>query len=75
MPPCPGIESPKSFTPNARLKPLAKNPPKGAMRDAKRDTATAWSWMGTMVALRVGGEGGGGGKVVGEQNMIWVRMA
>ena len=33
-PPWPGIESPKSFTRSARLKPEAKKPPKGAMTAA-----------------------------------------
>jgi len=33
-PPWPGIESPKSFTRSARLKPEAKKPPKGAMMAA-----------------------------------------
>lgn len=44
MPPCPGIESPKSFTLNARLKPDAKNPPKGATSEAKTAMIMACSW-------------------------------
>jgi len=34
MPPCPGILSPKSLILKALLRPLAKNPPKGAIREA-----------------------------------------
>lgn len=36
IPPCPGIACPKSLTESALLNPDAKNPPKGAIRDAKR---------------------------------------
>jgi len=35
IPPCPGIESPKSLILNALLTPLAKKPPKGAIKEAK----------------------------------------
>ena len=35
IPPCPGIESPKSLIFQARLKPEAKKPPNGAKIDAK----------------------------------------
>ena len=37
MPPCPGMMSPKSLILKARLKPEAKNPPKGPMMEANRD--------------------------------------
>ena len=40
MPPCPGMLSPKSLILNPRLKPLAKNPPKGAISDANRARLT-----------------------------------
>mmetsp|Transcript_36055 Transcript_36055/g.64473 ORF Transcript_36055/g.64473 Transcript_36055/m.64473 type:complete len:238 (-) Transcript_36055:462-1175(-) len=51
IPPCPGMESPKSFTLKARLKPLAKKPPKGPMREAKTASAQACSWMGCALKL------------------------
>lgn len=31
---------------NARLKPLAKKPPKGPMRDAKDERKMLWIWKG-----------------------------
>ena len=34
IPPWPGMDSPKSLTLKVRLRPEAKNPPKGAMREA-----------------------------------------
>ncbi len=43
MPPCPGMESPKSLILNPRLKPDAKKPPKGAMMDANIASTTACS--------------------------------
>jgi hypothetical protein len=46
MPPCPGILSPKSLILKARLRPLAKNPPKGAMREAKVARTKMWNWIG-----------------------------
>lgn len=46
MPPCPGMLSPKSLMPNARLKPEAKNPPKGATSEAKMARTMEWSWKG-----------------------------
>lgn len=42
-PPWPGIMSPKSLILNARLKPEAKNPPKGAIIDAKTAIAAIWN--------------------------------
>lgn len=35
-PPCPGIATPKSLILKALFKPLARNPPKGAITEAKR---------------------------------------
>lgn len=35
-----------TFTPKALLNPLAKKPPKGAMRDAKVERTRAWSMAG-----------------------------
>jgi hypothetical protein len=40
-PPCPGIVSAKSFILIALFKPLAKNPPKGAIKLAKREMTRA----------------------------------
>ncbi len=48
-PPCPGKMELKSLMLYARLIPLAKNPPKGAMREAKRAKIRAWNWMGAIV--------------------------
>ena len=44
MPPCPGMESPKSLILSPRLKPLAKKPPKGAMMLANIASTTACTW-------------------------------
>ena len=41
MPPCPGMESPKSLILKLRLKPDAKKPPKGAMMLANMASTTA----------------------------------
>lgn len=46
IPPWPGIECPKSLMLNALLKPDAKNPPKGATRDAKVAMTRQWIWKG-----------------------------
>lgn len=46
MPPCPGIECPKSLMLNARLNPDAKKPPKGAKMDANPAMTMAWIWNG-----------------------------
>lgn len=46
MPPWPGIEWPKSLMPNARLKPEAKKPPKGAKSEANVAMTSAWIWNG-----------------------------
>lgn len=35
-----------TFILKARLKPLAKKPPKGPMRDAKEERKTLWIWKG-----------------------------
>ncbi len=43
MPPWPGMLSPKSLILNPRLKPLAKNPPNGAISDANADSTSAWN--------------------------------
>ena len=49
MPPCPGMECPKSLILKPRLKPLAKKPPKGASSEANMASATACSCMGRQV--------------------------
>lgn len=36
-PPCPGMASPKSLIFKALLTPEAKNPPKGAIKEANKD--------------------------------------
>eukprot|EP00345_Euplotes_harpa_P001511 CAMPEP_0168321102 /NCGR_PEP_ID=MMETSP0213-20121227/2065_1 /TAXON_ID=151035 /ORGANISM="Euplotes harpa, Strain FSP1.4" /LENGTH=87 /DNA_ID=CAMNT_0008322677 /DNA_START=1 /DNA_END=264 /DNA_ORIENTATION=+ len=46
MPPCPGMESPKSLILNALLKPDAKNPPKGAQRLENRAITSEWICTG-----------------------------
>lgn len=46
IPPCPGIECPKSLMLKALLNPEAKNPPKGATREAKVAITKAWIWNG-----------------------------
>jgi len=46
IPPCPGIESPKSLTLNVRLSPEAKKPPKGAMSEAKVASTRMWNCIG-----------------------------
>ena len=48
MPPWPGIDSPKSLTLKVRLRPEAKNPPKGAMREAKVAKTRMWNCIGAM---------------------------
>ncbi len=48
MPPCPGIDSPKSLTLNVRLRPEAKKPPNGAMREAKVAKTRMWNCIGAM---------------------------
>jgi hypothetical protein len=35
----------------ARLIPLAKNPPKGAIKDANNAKTIEWSWTGRIVTL------------------------
>jgi len=40
----PGMASLKSLILNARLNPLAKNPPKGAMSEANAASTTACTW-------------------------------
>mmetsp|Transcript_6268 Transcript_6268/g.13756 ORF Transcript_6268/g.13756 Transcript_6268/m.13756 type:complete len:219 (+) Transcript_6268:827-1483(+) len=49
MPPWPGMVSPKSFILKARLKPLAKKPPNGAMTEAKMANIMACSCTGMAV--------------------------
>lgn len=49
MPPCPGMESPKSLMLNVRLRPDAKKPPNGAINDAKEAMARMWNCMGEML--------------------------
>ena len=46
MPPCPGILCPKSLILKARLSPLAKKPPKGAIREANVARTRIWNWIG-----------------------------
>ena len=53
MPPCPGIECPKSLTFKERFSPEAKKPPKGATREAKAARATAWSCMGLATKVKL----------------------
>lgn len=56
MPPCPGMLWPKSLMSKARLKPEAKNPPKGATSDAKQARKKTWYWYGAngiVVTLRL----------------------
>jgi len=48
IPPCPGIESPKSLILKVRLRPDAKKPPKGAMRDANVAKIRMWICMGAI---------------------------
>lgn len=43
IPPCPGIESPKSLIWKVRLIPDAKKPPKGAMREANVERKKTWN--------------------------------
>ena len=45
-PPCPGIVLPKSLILNARLNPLAKNPPNGARVEAKSAITNEWNCTG-----------------------------
>lgn len=42
------MDSPKSLTLKVRLRPLAKKPPKGAMREAKVAKARMWNCMGAI---------------------------
>ena len=51
MPPCPGIDSPKSLTLKVRLRPEAKKPPKGAIREAKLAKMRMWNSMGAMFRI------------------------
>lgn len=44
MPPCPGMLWPKSLMLNARLKPEAKKPPKGATSEANTAKTSRWKW-------------------------------
>jgi hypothetical protein len=46
IPPCPGIECPKSLMLNARLKPEAKKPPNGATSEANVAITKLWIWKG-----------------------------
>ena len=48
MPPCPGIDSPKSLTLKVRFRPEAKKPPKGAIREAKVAKTRLWNCIGAM---------------------------
>lgn len=45
-PPCPGMVSAKSLILNALFNPLAKNPPNGATKEAKRLIIVAWIYIG-----------------------------
>lgn len=51
MPPCPGMEFPKSLILKALLKPEAKNPPKGAKVQAKSAMTNACSWTGAIMKV------------------------
>ena len=51
IPPWPGMECPKSLMSKARLNPEAKNPPKGATRDAKQDMKSRCHWYGAYVIV------------------------
>ena len=42
----PGMVSAKSLILKARLKPLAKKPPKGPIREPKTENTKAWIWNG-----------------------------
>ena len=46
IPPCPGIDAPKSFILNALLNPDAKNPPKGAHMLENKAIISEWIWTG-----------------------------
>mmetsp|Transcript_6036 Transcript_6036/g.24465 ORF Transcript_6036/g.24465 Transcript_6036/m.24465 type:complete len:283 (-) Transcript_6036:568-1416(-) len=48
IPPCPGMVSLKSLILNARLNPLAKKPPNGAITDANAASTTECFWNGDM---------------------------
>jgi hypothetical protein len=52
MPPWPGMESPKSLILKERLRPEAKKPPKGAMREAKVARLSAWNHIGGKVKAK-----------------------
>lgn len=46
IPPCPGIESPKSLMLNVLLSPEAKKPPTGAINEANEASTKTWNWIG-----------------------------
>ena len=48
IPPCPGIEVPKSLILNALLNPEAKNPPKGAHTLENTAMTREWNWTGAI---------------------------
>src|SRR5690348_16000464 len=48
MPPCPGIESPKSLILKVLLSPEAKKPPNGAIKEAKVANTSMWNCIGDM---------------------------
>ena len=52
IPPCPGMESPKSLMLKVRFRPDAKKPPNGAMREAKVAMAMMWNCIGETVIVR-----------------------
>lgn len=58
MPPCPGMESPKSLSLKLRLSPEAKNPPKGAINEANEARTKVWIWIGANVNDRLASFGG-----------------
>src|SRR5690349_9043415 len=53
IPPCPGIESPKSLSLKVRFRPEAKKPPKGAMTEANVAQKKEWICIGAMVMLKL----------------------
>lgn len=56
--------SPKSLILNVRLSPEAKNPPKGAINDAKVAKMNTWNWTGMVVnVVGIGRPGGMKGMV------------
>ncbi len=48
IPPWPGMDSPKSLTLNVRFRPEAKNPPNGAIREAKVAKTRMWNCIGAI---------------------------